>query len=308
MFGLVLLLAATPSVANGITWADGSFDDVMKRAKAEKKLVFVEVWATWCAPCKKQAAEVLDTDDGAALTKGMLAWRVDFDEPAQRPLMERWNVLSLPTILVLRPDGSEVDRIEGYDTKDAFLVEARAIAKGTDPLPSLEKKLAKAPNDAALTLEVAHRKLVRGDAEGARMLEKLAVDDNGEPAQDALFLLGRYHSRVKRDFAVAKHVWRELYTRFPAGKYANTAAWWYAGALFETKDAPVALAFLEKRARTAASNGGGAFDAKALEALVDFAIERKTGADVAKRVVDDAAKAKVDVTALRAKLDAPAKS
>lgn len=295
------MFAATPAFAGGVTWSEGSFDDVIQRAKAEKKLVFVEVWATWCSPCKKQAAEVFDTDDGAALMKNMIAWRVDFDEPAQRPLMERWNVLSLPTILVVRPDGTEVDRIEGYDTKDAFLVEARTIAKGTDPLPALEKKLAKAPSDAQLTLEVAHRKLVRGDAEGARMLEKLVVDDTGEPAQEALFLLGRYHSRVKRDFAVAKHVWRELYTRFPSGKYANTAAWWYAGALFETKDTAMALAFLEKRARTA-------FDAKALEALVDFAIERKTGNDTAKRVLDDAAKAKVDITALRSKLDAPAKS
>lgn len=302
---VALVLLATPTLAAGVTWQAGSLDDVMKRARAEKKLVLVEVWATWCSPCKKQAAEVFETPEGAALTKNMLAWRVDFDAPEQRALMERWNVLSLPTVLVVRPDGTEVDRIEGYDSKDAFLVEARTIARGVDPLPVLEKK-AKTPADF---VEVGHRKLVRGDPEGARILERIAVEDNGEPAQEALFLLGRYHARVKREFHVAKHIWRELYTRFPAGKYVGTAAWWYAGALHETNDSAAALAVLERRARRSFETRAfetGAFETGAVEALVDFVVEKKVGRDVAMKVLDDApateAAAIAAIAALKSKL------
>ena len=320
--GAVALLTLSTAAHAGVTFHDGALDKVLQRAAGEKKLVMVEVFASWCGPCRRQAAEVFDADDGVLLTKGLLAWRVDFDAPEQRVLMEKWNVLSLPTVLVLRPDGSEVDRVEGYESKDAFLVEARALAKGVDSLPALEARLARASDYAErmrLTVEVGHRKLVRGDAEGLRMLERAMVSPlahmapapGGEPqasaAEDALFLVGRYHARVRRDFAVARHVWRELYTRFPAGPYADTAAWWYAGALHETGDDVLALSFLEQRART--------FDKSALAALVDFAVDKATpssGFDakaVARRVLTDAHKARAleDAAhaALRAKLDTP---
>ena len=40
--GAAALFAATPAMANGIAWENGSFDDVMKRAKAEKKIAKIK--------------------------------------------------------------------------------------------------------------------------------------------------------------------------------------------------------------------------------------------------------------------------
>lgn len=301
-----------PASVAGVSFTSGSLDDALGRAKARRSLVLVEVFATWCGPCKRQAAEVFHAPAGGELFRDLVAWRVDFDDPAMRPLMERWNILSLPTVLVLRPDGSEVDRIEGYETREAFLAEAARLKKGQDSLPTLEKKLITAADDAErlrLTVEVGHKKLVRGDPAGARLLEGVIIADRGGragAAEEALFLLGRYHSRVKRDHATARHIWRELLTRFPSGRYAGTAAWWYAGALHELGDDTLALAVLERRAREKTLDAEDALSR--LDALVSFAVEKGVGKELAGIVLDDAEKSgaipAVAVADLRARLKA----
>ena len=294
--GPALLLAcalfALPASARGVRFFEGSFEEALAEAKAQKKNLVVEVYATWCGPCKQQNAEVFDTDDGLALTRNLVAWRIDYDAESSRPLIERWAILSLPTVLFLRPDGSEIDRIEGYDDKAAFLKLAEARAQGFDPLPELEKKLASLEDKRTLRerlsvmVEVGHRSLVRGDVRrGLSLLDGAAVlDADGRlgVAEDALFLMGRYHSRVKRDFGTARNIWRELYTRFPEGKYATTAAWWYAGALHELQEDALAVDVLERRAR------GRAKDVEALDLLVSYAEAHGAGHAEAKERLERA--------------------
>lgn len=282
--------------AHGVSFVDASFEEAQAQARASSSLLLVEVFATWCGPCKRQAAEVFEAPAGAALAKGMVAWRADFDAPEQRARMEQWNILSLPTVLVLRSDGSEIDRVEGYETKDAFVAEVEQLKRGRDPLPVLEERLrrASAPADRLhLAVEVGHKKLVRGDPEGLRLLERtlteeeatVVTSDSGPtPAEEALFLLGRYHSRVKRDFGTARHLWRELLMRFPNGTYEGTAAWWYAGALHELHDDDLALDLLERRARQQP-------DENRLDALVSFAVEKKAGLARVGAVLNELAKA-----------------
>jgi thiol-disulfide isomerase/thioredoxin len=285
--GLAAMLWAGAASAKGVVFLEGSFEEALATARKAKKNIMVDVYATWCGPCKKQKAEVFETDDGLALTQSLVTWRVDFDAPATRKLMERWNVLSLPTILFLRPDGTEIDRIEGYDDKKSFLAEAERRAGGLDPLPELEKRMkaAKTEKDRLpLLVQVSHRRLVRGDARGFSGLEAATIEDHDGKlgaAEDALFLMGRYLSRVQRDFDRGRHVWRELYHRFPEGKYAATAAWWYAGAVHELGHDELAFAIFERRARARPKDPLG------LDLYLSFADSKKVGKKRALALFDE---------------------
>lgn len=75
--------------------------------------VLVDVWAPWCVPCRKVTpmVEQLATDMQDRLVVGTL----NGDDAPH--LMARYQVLSLPTLLLLR-DGDEVARVVGVPKMD----------------------------------------------------------------------------------------------------------------------------------------------------------------------------------------------
>lgn len=237
-----------PARAEGVAWSDEAFDAVLERAARANQRVLVKFDATWCTVCRQLEREVLDTADGAELTEDLIAIRVDFDDPDNRPLVERFVVMGLPTVLVLTPDGVQVGRIQGYESREAWLEQARAARTAEDPLPDLRAAYERAPDDAARMRELGEALLVRGDPDGGvELLERAALTD-GDDAAEALFLLGRYHHRVRRDPATARPLWRELALRFPDGAYTAGAYYWYARAEVELGHEAQALYALNRYA------------------------------------------------------------
>ena len=92
--------------------------------------------------------------------------------------------------------------------------------------------------------------------------------------------MGRYLSRVEGNHTRARHVWRELYHRFPKGKYATTAAWWYAGAVHELGHDALAFALFEKRARQFKG------DASGIDLAISFVESKKASKEQAQRLFD----------------------
>ena len=46
------LCTAVTSFAQGIAFYDGTWDEILAKAKKEHKMIFLDAYTSWCGPCK----------------------------------------------------------------------------------------------------------------------------------------------------------------------------------------------------------------------------------------------------------------
>ncbi|MEO7920082.1 MAG: thioredoxin fold domain-containing protein, partial [Thermoanaerobaculia bacterium] len=93
---------------------DRPFADVIKKARAEKKPIMLDVVASWCGPCKYMDKTTFS--DAAIVDwsrKTLVSARVDAEKGEGRKIATRYAVRSFPTILFLDSSGNEIDRLAG---------------------------------------------------------------------------------------------------------------------------------------------------------------------------------------------------
>lgn len=110
----------------GSAFYELGLDDALAKAGLENKVVMIDFYTTWCKPCKMLDAETWKNEDVVAwLRERTVALKVDAGR--RRDLKQRFAVNSYPTLLFLRPDGSEAGRTFGYQPPQEFLRQARLV-------------------------------------------------------------------------------------------------------------------------------------------------------------------------------------
>lgn len=154
LIGWAWILAGAACAADKITYEKLSIDAALKKAGAEKKLVFIDFYADWCTPCKMMdAATFKDPKVIAWLTKYTVPLKIDADK--DRALASQFRVDSFPTFVFLKPDGTEVDRLLGYLTPEQFLEGSNGALTGKDAIARAREAMQKDPSDPRLHLDLA---------------------------------------------------------------------------------------------------------------------------------------------------------
>ncbi len=102
--------------ASTVAWVkpDGAnMDAIFAQAKAANKPVFLYWGAVWCPPCNQIKATVFNRQDFIERSKSFVPVYLDGDTAGAQKLGTRFKVRGYPTMILLRPDGTELTRLPG---------------------------------------------------------------------------------------------------------------------------------------------------------------------------------------------------
>jgi thioredoxin 1 len=84
--------------------------------QTKNKLVLIDFWASWCAPCRMMAPVLNDV--ASELSGNQFVGKVNIEQ--YQSLAQQFKVRSIPTLILLK-NGKEVNRFVGIKSKDFLL-------------------------------------------------------------------------------------------------------------------------------------------------------------------------------------------
>lgn len=122
------LAVSSESAAPGIQFENISFRQAMAQAKNQHKLIFLNVYATWCMPCKMLMKNTLDKPEiGNVFNKKFVNVSYDAEKGEGIDLVKKYNIQAHPIMLMVDANGQVVKRILGYRTPDQLLTEIKDL-------------------------------------------------------------------------------------------------------------------------------------------------------------------------------------
>lgn len=130
--------------ASAIAWREGDVDDALAEAKELGKPVILYWGAVWCPPCNQMKATLFKDASFIAETENFVPVYLDGDTEGAQRWGEQFGISGYPTVIVLRPDGTEITRISSATMASELPELLRVAASRTT---SIEALLAKAADD-----------------------------------------------------------------------------------------------------------------------------------------------------------------
>lgn len=145
-----LFLAPAALLAQGIQFESKAWTDILAKAKASKKLVFLDAYASWCGPCKQMSKQTFsDSKVSKFYNTNFVNAKIDMEKGEGPDLATRYAVEAYPTLLFVDGDGAVVHRALGYHDAAQFIALGTTANDPAKNQRSLDQRYAKGDRDPA---------------------------------------------------------------------------------------------------------------------------------------------------------------
>jgi thiol-disulfide isomerase/thioredoxin len=170
--------------AQKIVFQNLNYANAIAKAKKENKLVFLDVYTTWCGPCKMLEKNVFSEPKvGNYFNKNFICIHIDGDTEEGQKIAEKLNLEGYPTLYFIDGNDQVMNKSIGYIQVDELMETAKyALEPAEKPLNKLKKKFEGGDHSLATVYNYTQ----------ALMNEKLAyknmVNDYIEKGANQIFL------------------------------------------------------------------------------------------------------------------------
>jgi|GEM_PF-116769 len=158
---LLSFLAPSAAFCQGIAFFTGDLKALFAQAASTNKPVFIDVYTTWCGPCKLLAKKVFpDSAVGAYMNPHFISYKIDAEKGEGIAFAAKNHVAAYPTALYFNPGGDLIYQTVGYAPVPAFIAEATlafAEVNTTENLSFFRKNFGSGYRDLAFLQRYTHK-------------------------------------------------------------------------------------------------------------------------------------------------------
>ncbi len=143
---MMLAMAVGLSVAaQGIDFQQKPYAELLTMAKEQNKLIFVDVFTTWCGPCRHMAQEIFPQKEvGDFYNANFINMQIDAENTEDGQMITKeFNVTAFPTFLYINGDGELTYRFMGSKSADKFINEGKQALEAFASQPVLKEYTSK---------------------------------------------------------------------------------------------------------------------------------------------------------------------
>ncbi|MEO6169089.1 MAG: thioredoxin fold domain-containing protein [Chitinophagales bacterium] len=120
-----LLCFSHDATSQNVNFDQGTWEEVLQKAKAENKYIMVDAFTTWCGPCKRMDAEKFHNNQEVAdfLNTNFISFKADCEKSPTAAMAIKFKVMSYPTLLFFNPQGELISRSLGYTSNQKVFME-----------------------------------------------------------------------------------------------------------------------------------------------------------------------------------------
>lgn len=101
--------------AEGIQFFKGTFQEALEKAKTENKPIFLDIYATWCDPCKMLKKHTFsDKEVGNYYNANYINIAIDGETKEGSALANKYCIQGYPTLLILDNKGKQLSKQVGF--------------------------------------------------------------------------------------------------------------------------------------------------------------------------------------------------
>jgi len=141
IFALFFAFISISVTAQGIEFVHVTWQEAIKQAKQENKLLFVDSYAQWCGPCKRMAKhEFVKPEVGEVYNKNFVNLKLDMETKNGRTFDSKYPVSAYPTMFFLNGDGEVVKKLKGGKKAEQLISMAKSVLKSYDTSGQFKEK------------------------------------------------------------------------------------------------------------------------------------------------------------------------
>jgi thiol:disulfide interchange protein len=124
VFSLVLLFSSLKNAEpSGIEFSDLSFNEAKEKASNTGQLIFIDVYASWCGPCKLMSARSFpDKRVGEKYNNSFISLKLDAEKTQDgQDVARMYGIDAYPTLLFVNSKGKLIRKYVGFRSSDQLL-------------------------------------------------------------------------------------------------------------------------------------------------------------------------------------------